>query len=132
MFLAINLAKFGFLEESLSFNKHSVGWGKYEGVREREEYKKQSLLRLADAQEIREPPQGSPEPESACLRKHLLRGSSGSASYCSNSLCPDMGEASSIVSNLETLPTSSSHTEKVRKSWIRLHLIQQLIEQPTA
>lgn len=39
MFLAINLAKSGFLEESLSFNKHSVGWGKYEGVREREEYK---------------------------------------------------------------------------------------------
>lgn len=43
-----------------------------------------------------------------------------------------MGEASSIVSNLETLPTSSSHAEKVRKSWIRLHLIQQLMEQPTA
>lgn len=43
------------------------------------------------------------------LEKTLLRGSSGSASYCSHSLCPDMGEASSIVSNLETLPTSSSH-----------------------
>lgn len=41
------------------------------------------------------------------LEKTLLRGSSGSASYCSH--CPDMGEASSIVSNLETLPTSSSH-----------------------
>lgn len=57
MFLAINLAKFGFLEESLSFNKHSVRWGKYEGVRDLEKYKKKkSLLRLADAQEIREPP----------------------------------------------------------------------------
>lgn len=43
------------------------------------------------------------------LEKTLLRGSSGSASYCSH--CPDMGEASSIVSNLETLPTSSSHTK---------------------
>lgn len=110
MFLAINLAKFGFLEESLSFNKHSVGWGKYEGVREREEYKKQSLLRLADAQEIREPPRGSPEPESACLRKHCLEVALVLLPTVLTH-CPDMGEASSIVSNLETLPTSSSHTK---------------------
>lgn len=43
MFLAINLAKFGFLEESLSFNKHSVRWGKYEGVRDLEKYKKKKI-----------------------------------------------------------------------------------------
>lgn len=70
MFLAINLAEFGFLEESLSFNKHSVEWGKYKGRRDLEEYKRQSLLRLADAREIREPPRGPHVPESACLRKH--------------------------------------------------------------
>lgn len=35
--LATNLAEFGFLEESLSYNKHSVEWGKYEGAGDQEE-----------------------------------------------------------------------------------------------
>lgn len=57
-----------------------MGERKYEDMRDLEEYKKQSLLRLADAQEIREPPGGSHVPESV-LEKTLRRGSSGSASY---------------------------------------------------
>lgn len=51
----------------------------------------------------------------AVLEKTLLRGSSGSGSYCYNLLCPDMREASNIVSNLETLQTSFLRTEKGKK-----------------
>lgn len=78
-------------------------------MRDWEEYKKQSLLRLADAQKFREPARGSPKPESACLRKHCLEVAP--VLLPTVKLCPDMGEASSIVSNLETLQASSSHTE---------------------
>lgn len=66
------------------------------------------------------------------LEKTLLRGSSGSGSYCYNLLCPDMWEASNIVSNLETLQTAFLRTEKGKKELDMTALTQQLIQQPTA
>lgn len=110
-----------------------MGERKYEDMRDLEEYKKQSLLRLADAQEIREPPGGSHVPESV-LEKTLRRGSSGSASYLVTPcrVLPCEGEAPDILSNLKHCRWPPDTQERVRKSLTGLRLKQQLTQRPTA
>lgn len=115
MVLAINLAKFGFLEESLSFNKHSIRWVKYEGMRDLEKYKKTITSETCWCSRNQRASMRVSYAWERVLEKTLLRGSSGSGSCCYNLLCPDMWDASNIVSNLETLQISFLRTEKGKK-----------------